>query len=433
MRASPGQWVTESIELLSPIAEGAMGKVFVAFHHGLRTRVAVKFVSDELAESTPEALARFQLEASASSQIKSPHVVQTFDSGVSQFGAPYIVMELLEGESLGDRLRRAGPLSLAEAALVLQQTARALNRAHALGIVHRDIKPDNIFLTHSDEGILCKILDFGIAKQTRLPAMGGLTTDGKLVGTPEYMSPEQVLEDRPVDARADLWALAVVMYVSLTGQLPFQGRTLGQLCLNLVNRPPPPPSQLRLDLPSFIDGWFARALHREPVRRFDSAREMALAFRGDGDTPLIDVGSITSLGDGTDKSFGAVVGLPAGERRLPSHLRTPLAATAVLASVGLLAAAVVVLAGGEPASRAQSAIGSWLADAALDERAAELAAEPRELVDLDGQEEERSLEHRTARSVPPRTTGPPKPKTATPAPADNPPPSDRRGEAELGF
>src|SRR5690606_19529174 len=126
---------------------------------------------------------------------------------------------------------------------------------------------------------------------------------------------------------------------------PFQGRTLGQLCLNLVNRVPPPPSQLRLDLPPFIDGWFARALHREPVRRFDSAREMALAFRGDGEVPLIDVGSITSLGDGTDRGFGSVVGLAPKKRwAVRSSLRVPLAATATVASVGLLAAAIVVLA-----------------------------------------------------------------------------------------
>jgi serine/threonine protein kinase len=346
--------VTDSIELVAPIAEGAMGKVWVAYHHRLRTRVAVKFVHERVVgDDAREALARFEQEAAMAAQIKSPHVVQTYDSGFSNEGMPYIVMELLEGHSLGDRLRTQGPLGWGDATAVVAQVARALTKAHELGIVHRDIKPDNIYLCRSDEGIFCKVLDFGIAKQTRLPSMGGLTTDGKIVGTPEFMSPEQVLEDRPVDFRADLWALAVVMYVSVTGQFPFQGKTLGQLCLNLVNRRPPAPSTLRVDLPPGADEWFARALSRDPSQRFTSAREMAMSFAAALGTPSLqpDLQSPTLLA-----STRPSAPVPSEFPSFPVPAETPTVlrrrrarpVLAVLAVLGLLlvAGAVSVLAGG---------------------------------------------------------------------------------------
>jgi serine/threonine-protein kinase len=156
--------------------------------------------------------------------------------------------------------------------------------AHQHGIIHRDIKPDNIFLCPTDEEsstqpfFFCKILDFGIAKQTQLPKMGGLTTEGKIVGTPEFMSPEQVLEEGEVDRRADLWALGVVCYVSLTLCLPFQGKTLGQLCLELANPKPEKVSMLRPELSPQVDAWFARCFHRDSKHRFASAKEMSKSF-----------------------------------------------------------------------------------------------------------------------------------------------------------
>ena len=344
-----GAWVTESIELIAPIAEGAMGKVWVAYHHRLKTRVAVKFVHDKVAgEDILEARARFEQEASMAAQIKSPNVVQTYDSGMNAEGAPYIVMELLEGQSLGDRLRGAGPLGWNEAATIIAQVARARTKAHELGIVHRDIKPDNIFLCRSDDGILCKVLDFGVAKQTRLPAMGGLTTDGKVVGTPEFMSPEMVLEDDPVDYRADLWALGVVMYVGITGQLPYNGKTLGQLCLNLVNRRPTSPSMLRLDLPPAADEWFTRALNRDPAQRFATARDMAVTFANvtGGANAVADLQSPTLLASALPNSNReARFSLPPGSRPEQSRgsFAKPLVATLGVAGLLLLGGAGAVL------------------------------------------------------------------------------------------
>ena len=317
-----------------------MGRVWVAYHHRLKTRIAVKFVHEKLVgDDVIEARARFEQEAAIAAQIKSSNVVQTYDSGIAPDGAPYIVMELLEGQSLGDRLREGGPLEWNEAATILAQVARALTKAHELGVVHRDIKPDNIFLCRAEDGMLCKVLDFGVAKQTQLPAMGGLTTDGKLVGTPEFMSPELVLEDKPVDYRADLWALGVVMYAGLTGQLPYTGKTLGQLCLNLVNRIPTSPSALRPGLPPQTDEWFARCLHRHSSERFHSAREMAVTFAAllGGSALPVDLRSPTLLGvaipDSSRESRNSF--LP-GALPNPTRNRFHTALVGSLVAVGLL-------------------------------------------------------------------------------------------------
>jgi serine/threonine-protein kinase len=253
-----------------------MGSVWIADHLALGTQVAVKFMSAACAEEA-ELAERFRREAMAAAQIKSPHVAQVFDHGIAADGAPYIVMELLEGETLRGRMLRPRRMSPAEVARVVGQVAKALGRAHQLGIVHRDIKPDNIFLLDVDGDLFVKVLDFGVAKQA-VDGNLGMTSTGSILGTPLYMSPEQLLSAKHVDHRADLWALAVVTYHALTGQLPFTGETLGALSVAVHAGVFTPPSAHRPEISPEVDAWMARALARAPEERFGSAKEMAGAL-----------------------------------------------------------------------------------------------------------------------------------------------------------
>ncbi len=274
---SPGQLVTSNVRLVQKLGEGGMGAVWVADHLTLHTRVAVKFMSQQLAMDGA-ANARFSREAAAAAQIKSPHVVQSYDHGVTAEGTSFIVMELLEGEDLGERIKGQGPLAMRDTGEILAQCCKALARAHALGIVHRDIKPDNIFLLSTEEDLFVKILDFGIAKISDPAAGFQMTSTGAMMGTPYYMSPEQFVNSKAVDGRADLWSLAVVVYHCLTGRVPFDGDTFPALCIAVDKGEFPPATQVMPALPPQLDAWFAKALSRNPVDRFASARDLAESF-----------------------------------------------------------------------------------------------------------------------------------------------------------
>jgi serine/threonine-protein kinase len=267
-----GQPVTASIRLVRLLDHGSMGSVWVADHKGLGTQVAVKFMSPEIAKN-PNLVTRFSREAHAAAQIKSPHVVQSFDHGVTPDGAPYIVMELLDGESLQKRLKREGHLDAALTAQIVGQTCKALTRAHQLGIVHRDIKPANIFLTDSDGDLFVKLLDFGVAKQ--LDGDLRMTRTNEKVGTPFYMSPEQLISAKHVDFRADLWSVGIVAYHCLVGQVPYKAATFGDLCLAVSRGIFTAPSAARPELSPRVDAWFQRMLARKPTDRFESAKQAA--------------------------------------------------------------------------------------------------------------------------------------------------------------
>jgi serine/threonine-protein kinase len=266
-----------------------MGSVWLADHLALKTRVVVKFMNATLF-ADPQSRERFSREAVAASQVKSPHVVQTFDHGVTDAGIPFIVMELLEGEDLAQRIR-AGPVAIPATASILTQVCRALTRAHAIGIVHRDIKPDNIFLCDvgGDEPFV-KLLDFGIAKSVHASPTSHTNT-GSMMGTPYYMSPEQFAETKSVDFRSDLWSLGVVVFECLTGVRPFDADTIGGLAIAVHSGPIPAPSRMRHDLSPAIDAWFLRACARDPAARFQNAKALAEAFtqatqaRAEGGTP----------------------------------------------------------------------------------------------------------------------------------------------------
>jgi eukaryotic-like serine/threonine-protein kinase len=207
--------------------------------------------------------------------LRSPHVVQVFDYGIDG-EMPFIAMELLEGEDLGQRLKRGSRLDPKTAAALLVQMAKGLGKAHEAGIVHRDLKPKNVFLASTEEGEIVKLLDFGIAKFTG--EIGGDTKTGELIGSPHFMSPEQSHGAKTVDHRSDLWSLGAIVYRMLTGKNPFEGEGIGELIMKINTQSPPPPSTVVPGLPKELDAFFEKAFMRDPSERFQSARELATAF-----------------------------------------------------------------------------------------------------------------------------------------------------------
>jgi serine/threonine-protein kinase len=278
MELARGVIIAGKYRLERPLATGGMGSVWVGRHAHLETLVAIKFM-DAQSASSAVARARFEREAKASATLRNRHVVQVLDYGVES-DAPYLVMELLNGEDLSKRLHRERRLSLPAMSKILVQTARGLRPAHDAKVVHRDLKPANIFLARSedeDEEVV-KILDFGIAKDMSGTPLGEGTKTGELMGSPHYMSPEQVRGTRDIDHRSDLWSLAVIAFRALTGRMPFSGDNVGAVIAQILADPIPIASRIAPDLPPAVDGFFARGFARDRNQRFQSAREMAEAF-----------------------------------------------------------------------------------------------------------------------------------------------------------
>jgi serine/threonine-protein kinase len=279
MELTPGTMVNASVRLVALLGQGGMGAVWLADHLGLEARVAVKFLAPHLVAAEPKLLQCFKREASIGARLRSVHVVQTFDHGLMADGSPYIVMELLEGSTITRLVEDHGPMSPRLVAMMVAQVAKVLHRAHVLGIVHRDIKPDNIFVTEdSDYELFVKVLDFGIAKQTRIGQSDSVTKTGVVVGTPEFMSPEQAISSKNIDYRSDIFSLGVVTYYALTGELPFAPSDEAPLWLQMSRGLHVPVTQRLPQMPPELDRWFATALAPQAAERFHSVRMMADAF-----------------------------------------------------------------------------------------------------------------------------------------------------------
>ncbi|MBK8938906.1 MAG: serine/threonine protein kinase [Polyangiaceae bacterium] len=274
MALSPGEMLSDNLELERELGSGGMGAVWVARNTSLGVRVAVKVLKG--GDAGPELRARFEREARGLAALDHPNLVRIFDFGLTMDGEPYIVMELLNGEDLAQRVTRGGPLAPQALVHIVTQTCEALHHAHAQGVVHRDIKPANLFLAERDGQVVVKVVDFGVAKF----AAGDLsqTQTGMVLGTPYYMSPEQFLSPRSIDGRSDLWSLGVVVYAALTGTLPFQGETMTAIGMAASAGRFVPPSQRRLGLPAAVDAWMARVLCPQLDRRVATARELATSF-----------------------------------------------------------------------------------------------------------------------------------------------------------
>jgi len=252
-----------------------MGEIWLAEDSVLACQVAVKLVAGHLRLDT-RTLERFQQEARASAKVASPHVVRVLDHGTFE-GRPYIVMELLAGEDLAARLRRVGVLPPSECARIVSQACRGLASVHDAGLVHRDVKPDNLFLVDDGGGdSFVKLLDFGLAAEVR--ARITTATGESIVGTPCYMSPEHTEGMRALVPQSDMWSLAVVAYEAVTGSLPFDGDGLIALAVAIADARFEPPSVHQPQLPPALDAFFLRAFAPAPGDRYRNATEMATAF-----------------------------------------------------------------------------------------------------------------------------------------------------------
>jgi eukaryotic-like serine/threonine-protein kinase len=245
-----------------------MGTLWVAHSEKLKTDVVVKLLSDALAPDA-NARERFSREVVSTSHVRSPHVVSILDHGITEQRIPFMVMELLEGKDLAKTLLDRGRLNADEVLHIVEGVASALAQAHERSVIHRDVKPANIFLCSGEPRPFVKLVDFGIAKNL---VESSITKTHAQMGTPGYMSPEQVLGGGPIDHRADLWALGVIAFHALTGRLPFRTPSA------VIGGEAPSITSLRADLPAELDAFFARALARAPAERFASAGEMSAAF-----------------------------------------------------------------------------------------------------------------------------------------------------------
>ncbi|HVR61906.1 MAG TPA: serine/threonine-protein kinase [Polyangia bacterium] len=259
------------------LGQGGMGVVVAATHVQLEQRVALKFLRAE-ALRNPEVVARFKREAQAAAKIQSVHVARVLDVGELRSGAPYMVMEYLEGEDLEQVLARRGPLEIAEAVELLLQGCEAVAEAHRLGIVHRDLKPANLFLARYPDGRqMIKVLDFGISKLQGPMGSPGLTQAASMFGSPPYMSPEQVRSTRSVDVRSDIWSLGAVLYELLTRQTPFPAETAPVLLAAILHTEPAPPGRLRAGIPPLLEAAVMRCLQKDPALRFQDVGSLAAA------------------------------------------------------------------------------------------------------------------------------------------------------------
>jgi serine/threonine-protein kinase len=330
--------LADRYKVLRTIGEGGMGRVYLAEHVRMGRLSAVKVMSPALTP-TPDAIQRFNREAANASRINQPNVAAIYDFGETEDGTLYLAMEYVEGETLAAVLRRSGPFSPTRAAEITGQIADGLTAAHHLGIVHRDLKPDNILVTrHHDGREWVKIVDFGIAKATKADSDQNVTSLGMAVGTPEYMSPEQIAGEQ-LDGRTDLYSLGLVLFNMLTGALPHPALTSKQSLVQRLTARPRTLVDVRPNVawPARLQVALDRALAPEPADRFRTVGELAAVVRAAVGAPSMN-GAATQMM--TPLSVDAVPTRPLTSRPAPTARRSwrgpAVAATLVLACVGVV-------------------------------------------------------------------------------------------------
>ncbi|HZO12010.1 MAG TPA: serine/threonine-protein kinase, partial [Polyangiaceae bacterium] len=278
--ARPGEVVDGKYRLDRIIGTGGMGVVIEAWHVRFDEQVALKVLLPDAA-ANEETRLRFEREARAAFKIKSEHVARVLDVGTLSQGAPFMVMEYLDGQDLADLLGKGHRFEIRDAVDHTLQACAGVAAAHAIGIVHRDLKPENLFLVNQRDGTPCiKVLDFGISKVTGASGvrMRALTSGSVTMGTPHYMAPEQWQSARDVTFAADLWALGVILFELLSGKTPFQARELGELCAAVLKTQPNSLRELRPEVPVALEAAVMRCLEKDTAQRFGGAAELARAL-----------------------------------------------------------------------------------------------------------------------------------------------------------
>ena len=314
---APGTLVAGRFVLDRLLGEGGMGVVWAATHAVTRKAVALKLLKPDKA-SDPVVRQRFVREARAASAVEHPNIIEIRDVIELEDGAPAMIMDLLEGESLGDRLERERALPLETLAPIMLQVVSAVGTAHAAGVVHRDLKPDNIFLVSEPGGVSVRVLDFGIAKVmpagSELPTSRGLTNTGAILGTPFYMAPEQIFGERGIDQRADVWAIGIILYECLAGRRPTEAENIGQILRIITNDAIVPLEKVAPSVPDDVADMVGRMLERDRnarpgllVEAFEILRRYAPAvtakpFQQPAATSIVEAAVVTG-----DSSARAVV------------------------------------------------------------------------------------------------------------------------------
>jgi eukaryotic-like serine/threonine-protein kinase len=341
---TPGDVIGERYRVGSLLGEGGMGVVCEAMHLGLGLPVAIKFIRTDLKDNS-EYVQRFLNEARRAAALKNEHVAHVHDVGQLDSGDLYLVMERLEGVGLETHLRERGPLQPADAVDLVRQACDGLSEAHAAGIVHRDIKPENLFLARRVDGKrILKILDFGISKQTTGDVPSSLTNSERSLGSPWYMSPEQMIDSSSVDHRADIWSLGVVLFELLTATRPFQGSSIPEICAGVLTAPTPSLQERRPDVDPALESIVARCLAKNPEERPASVLELSRdlePFAGSRDAaePAVESGVEGAFfrGGGEAKERATPTSLPPSTRK-PSRrmaLARSLGVLGIVASVAL--------------------------------------------------------------------------------------------------
>ena len=335
-----GTTLAERYEIIRRIGEGGMGAVYEAKHSIIGKRVAIKVLLEKFLENE-EFIARLLQEARLASSIGHQNIVDVTDFGTTRDGRAFVVMEFLEGEPLSELIMRDAPLPVERSLAIVKQVASALGAAHDKGIVHRDVKPENVYLVRRGDLDFVKVVDFGVSKAVRTQEESGsdwqrLTRTGAVLGTPLFMSPEQASGGENIDHRADIWAAALILFECLTGELPFRGTNYLGVIAQIQNKDVQPPSDLRpeLGIPESVDRMVMHGLQKDPARRY---QRMA-AFEQDIDRLLAGDADIALDG-------GIEPGAPlAARRRWPWHL-----AVAAVFALGIGSAAMLAR-GGKVAS-----------------------------------------------------------------------------------